>query len=505
MDEDPETDPEEDPDPVPTRSLSASRTAAAFFSFLIPGTGQYLSGRPAIGALFLVPVVVAAVAGIWFAGGDPGEAVGILLQPTVLLGIVVADGVLFVWRSVAIVDAWWHVGPDVPRSNLSMVVLAILLSVTVATHMFVGVEVLAVRDTVETVFASSDDEDDGFGELPAATASPSASLAQTATPKAVPGVVSTATPTPTASPTPTPTPRPGPLLDGRLDLLLVGADAGPGRWSLRTDTLVVLSVDQKSGEAAIFSIPRNMVNVPLPKESRGAFACKCYPELINSLYVYASAHPSRFPGKASVRGLRAVQMAIGELVGRKLDGMVVIKLQGFVRLVDAIGGIDITVPRSVFDRSYPLENGRGKVKVFIRAGKQHMDGHKALIYARSRHQDSDYGRMGRQQLVISAIGKKLLKEGLVDKLPKLLKIAKDNLWTNLKTDDLPALAQLAEQADLKGMQQMRFIPPTYREYLDRASITRIRSVVKHVFDKAKPLVTPAPFVPPTAIAPPPGY
>ena len=500
----------EDAEPEPTRSLGASRSAAAFFSFLIPGTGQYLTGRPAIGAIFLIPLVVAVVAGIAFAGGDPGEAVGILLQPTVLLGIVVADAVLFVWRSVAIVDAWWHVGPDVPRTDLSMVVLAILLSVTVAMHMFVGVEVLAVRDTVETVFASSDDEDDGFGELPAATPSPSASFEPTPTPRILAGVVPTTIPTPTPSPTPTPTPRPGPLLDGRLDLLLVGADAGPGRWSLRTDTLVVLSVDQKSGEAAIFSIPRNMVNVPLPKESRGAFACKCYPQLINSLYVYASAHPSRFPGKASVRGLRAVQMAIGELVGRKLDGMVVIKLQGFVRVVDAIGGIDITVPRSVFDRTYPLENGRGKVQVYIRAGKQHMNGHKALIYARSRHQDSDYGRMDRQQLVIAAIGKKLLKGDLVARLPKLLKIAKQNLWTNLKTGDLPALAQLAEQADLKGMRRMRFIPPRYPEYLDRASIKRIRSVVKHAFDKAKPLATPTPQPTPMPVptllkAPQPGY
>ena len=311
MDEDREEDPEEDS--VPTRSLSSSRTAAAFFSFLIPGTGQYLTGRPAIGALFLVPVVVAAVGGIVVAGGDPGEAVGILLQPTVLLGIVVADGVLFVWRSVAIVDAWWHVGPNVPRSDLSMVVLAILLSVTVATHMFVGVEVLAVRDTVETVFASSDDEDDGFGALPSATPSPSATLAPTATPKSVPGVVSTATPTPTPSPTPTPTPRPGPLLDGRLDLLLVGADAGPGRWSLRTDTLVVLERRPAERRGGHLLDPAQHGERALPKESRGAFGCKCYPRLINSLYVYASAHPSRFPGKSSVRGLRAVQMAIGEL------------------------------------------------------------------------------------------------------------------------------------------------------------------------------------------------
>ncbi len=482
--------------PVRPASLRASRNLAAFLSFLLPGAGQVLTGRRAVGVLFLVPVIVAAVAAVVIAGGDAGRAIGFMLQPTILLVIVVADAVLFVWRSVAIVDAWWHAGPDLPRSDASILVLALLLAVTAAMHVVVGAEVLAVRDTVDAVFASSDDEDDGFGDLPAATASPSASLAATAVP-AVPGAVPTGSPTPA----PTPTPRPGPLVDGRLDILLVGADAGPGRWSLRTDTLVVLSVDEKSGEAAIFSIPRNMVNVPLPKESRRAFACRCYPQIINSLYVYASGHPSRFPGNDSVRGLRAVQMAIGELIGRKLDGMVVIKLQGFVKLIDAIGGIDIVAPRSVFDAHYPLENGTGKVRIFIRAGKQHMNGHKALMYARSRHQDSDYGRMDRQQLVIAAVGKKLLKGDLLDRLPKLLKVAKENLWTNLKTRDLPALAMLAEQADVKGMRRVRFIPPTYREFLDRASINRIRSVVKHAFDKAKPLATPKP-TPTPLLAPP---
>ena len=255
---------------------------------------------------------------------------------------------------------------------------------------------------------------------------------------------------------------------------------------------MVLSVDVKSGEAALFSVPRNMVNVPLPKESRNAFACRCFPRLINSLYVYASGHPGSFPGKDETRGLRAVQMAIGQLVGRKLDGMVVVKLQGFVHLINSIGGIDVNVPQSIHDDKYPLENGHGYVTINIPAGKQHMTGRRALMYARSRHQDSDYGRMGRQQIVISAIGKKLLKEPLLIRMPDLLEIAKENLWTNLKTADLPDLASLAEQADLKGMRRIRFVPPQYPEYVNRSELKRIRSVVKHVFDHAKPLATPTP-------------
>ncbi len=91
------------------------------------------------------------------------------------------------------------------------------------------------------------------------------------------------------------------------------------------------------------------------------------------------------------------------------------------------------------------------------------------------------------------------------RLPKLLKIAKENLWTNLKTGDLPALATLAEQADLKGMRRIRFIPPTYREFLDRASIKRIRSDVKHAFGKAKPIATPKPTATPSLKPPLPAY
>jgi LCP family protein required for cell wall assembly len=467
--------------------MRASRTLAAILSFIVPGTGQFLTGRIVAGLIFVTPIVIAIVAGLVASGGERGKLLGYLVQPTVLLGIVVLDAAIFAWRSLAIIDAWWAGGSRAPRTTLSVITLAVLLVVTGLTHYAIGVQVMAARDTVEAVFASSDDQgDDGFGTLPDETAEPTATPAPTPTPK--PG--ETPAPTPVPTPTPAPTPRPGPLADGRLDILLVGGDAGPGRWSLRTDTLMVLSVDAVTGDSALFSIPRNMYNVPLPKESRDAFPCNCYPQLINSLYVYASGHPGQFPGKDDVRGLRAVQMAIGTLIGRKLDGMVVVKLQGFVKLINAIGGITVTVPRAIHDDRYPLENGNGYVTIDIPAGKQHMTGRKALMYARSRHQDSDYGRMGRQQIVIDAIGRKLLKQPLLVRLPDLLDIAKNNLWTNLKTRDLPDLASLAEQVDLKTMQKIRFIPPRYSEFLDRATVKRIRSVVGHIFDHAVPAQLP---------------
>ena len=76
------------------------------------------------------------------------------------------------------------------------------------------------------------------------------------------------------------------------------------------------------------------------------------------------------------------------------------------------------------------------------------------------------------------------------RLPDLLDIAKNNLWTNLKKRDLPDLAALAEQVDLKAMQKVRFIPPNYPAYLNDAAIKKIRSVVGHVFDHPEPLARP---------------
>ena len=466
--------------------LRSSRALAAFSSFLVPGAGQLLTGRVRAGLLFLSPLLLAIVVALVAAGGDRAKLLGYLLEPSVLLGIVAVDILILVWRVFAILDAWRGGGSPVARS--SVVVVVVLLVVTGATHLAIGAQVMAARDTITTVFTSSDGGDDGFGDIVRPTPLPS----PTPTPALGTTPGPTASPTPVPTPTPAPTPRQGPLTDGRLDILLVGADSGPGRWSLRTDTLILLSVDVKSGELAIFSIPRNMLNVPLPAESRRAFPCRCFPGLINALYVYASGHPGTFPGNDDVRGLRAVQMAIGTLTGRKLDGMVVVQLQGFVRLIDAIGGLNITVPQGVRDRHYPLENGKGYVTVYIKPGKQHMNGHRALIYARSRHQDSDYGRMERQQIVLSALGKQLLKGPILLQLPDLLDIAKKNLWTNLKTSDLPDLASLAEQVDIKNMKRYRFVPPTYPSDLGAAAVKRIRSVVAHVFDDAKPLATPTP-------------
>ncbi len=242
----------------------------------------------------------------------------------------------------------------------------------------------------------------------------------------------------------------------------------------------MLSVDVRTGHAALFSIPRNMIGVPLAPEDQTSFPDNRYPGMINELYTYAMAHPDQFPGGAS-RGFRAVAGAIQELVGVRLDGMAVVNLAGFVRLVNALGGLWINIPYRLVDTNYPLEDGTGHIEIEFEPGCDHLDGRMALAYARSRQQDSDYGRMHRQQLVLLALRRQVDPIALLPKIPDLIDAAGATLWTTLTPNDLAGIARLAARVHADQVQSFFFAPNAYAAHLDTEEIVRIRSVVRSVF------------------------
>jgi LCP family protein required for cell wall assembly len=232
----------------------------------------------------------------------------------------------------------------------------------------------------------------------------------------------------------------------------------------------------------MFGLPRNLINVPLADEDARAFPEGRFPGLLNALYVYAWGHPSQFPG-GDARGFRAVTGAIQELVGVPLDGFVAVDLIGFVKLVDAFDGLWIRIPEPVYDSHYPKANGSGSTTVSFDAGCQKLSGPRALAYARSRHQDSDYGRMGRQQAVLLALRRQLDPIDVLERAPKLLSIAKDHLWTTIRRKDLPALAELAAHVAPRDVERYMFVPSEgYPEFLTTSTIKQIRRTVRHAFD-----------------------
>ena len=296
--------------------------------------------------------------------------------------------------------------------------------------------------------------------------------------------------------------------DGRFDLLLLGSDAGRDRWSRRTDVMLLVEVDVASGRVAMVGLPRNLTNAPYPPgPARDAVACGCQRGLLNEMYVEASSrHPDRWPGATpEVKGIGAVRSVVSEITGRPIDAVLVADLVGVIRVVDAMGGVDITVPAPVEDLMYP-DPIRGDVHLRIAAGRQHMDGRTALAYARSRHQDSDYGRMARQQALLLAV-RDAIGPATILSAPALLGAARGMAWTDLPREALPSLVELFGRAARAPVAQLRIVPPAWSSALTRGEVDRIRTVVAALLPgtpapalATAPFIGPAPAPRPTAVA-----
>ena len=482
-------------DPTVHPRSGATPAIAALLSTLLPGLGQIAAGSTEQGILIAIPMVTAVAAAVGLVVGGGLRVLGSLVTPAAIVSLLVINAVLGLYRAWAIVDAERTAQRRhaVPRGRRSKVLVAVLVLATIGFHGAVEAVGIQAQDTLGAVFLPGGG--DGQWTIP----SPSfETAAPTTAPSTTPGPSAAAT----AVPTPTAGPGPAWAADGRLNILLIGGDAGPGRWSLRTDTMEILSVDVASGRAALFGLPRNLLNVPLPPESAGAVKNGLYPGLLNSLYVYASEHPDQFPG-GDARGFRAVAGAIQQLIGVPLDGAVVVNLNGFVRLVDAIGGLWIQVPETIVDSHYPLENGRGDIVLVIKSGCRHLDGHLALGYARSRHMDSDYGRMGRQQSVLVALAKQVNPISILPRLSSLLSIAKDDLWTTFAVGDATPIGVLLATVHPNEIQQTTFVPPATPEFLDAKAVKAIQTEVRDVFSSTptsspSPAPTPGPTPAPSA-------
>lgn len=446
----------------------ASPGRAAFLSFVLPGLGQIALGAVRRGLVLAVPILATLAVAAFFILADRADLVSGLFDPAVILALVLLDIVLGLVHVVAIGDAWWmarrRAGEPVwGRRRGSGRLVAGLLTATVLLHGGIGVVGVQAYGDLTAVFEGPDT---GFVIPPA----------------------SFATPLPSGSPVPGATefsvsPFPGPAwaADGRLNVILIGGDAGPGRWSLRTDSMILLSADVATGRVALFGIPRNLEGVPLPPESASATPNGRFPGLLNALWVYADEHPNQFPGDDKTRGFRAITGAIQQLTGVPIDGAVVVNLNGFVDVVDAIGGLWVNVPYHIHDDRYPLENGSGDVVLDIRSGCQQLDGHLTLAFARSRHQDSDYDRMNRQQFVLEAMARQLDPISLIMQVPRLLTIAGTNIRTTFQPQDMGQLLRFAAGVDRANVTNIEFFPPTYPEVLTKAAITKIQKVVRTIF------------------------
>jgi LCP family protein required for cell wall assembly len=188
-----------------------------------------------------------------------------------------------------------------------------------------------------------------------------------------------------------------------VNILLLGTDARPSDTEpTRTDALVLVRIDRDSGRVSMLSIPRDLW-VPYASGGEGR---------INGAY---AAGEKRYGAGG---GAAVAKSTVGRLVGLPVDHFVLINFQGFETLINRLGGITVDVPTAIHDPAYPTDD-YDTIDVRFREGVQQMDGERALIYARTRHADSDFGRNQRQQLVLMAIFNRIRERGLMEQLTSL--------------------------------------------------------------------------------------
>ncbi len=229
------------------------------------------------------------------------------------------------------------------------------------------------------------------------------------------------------APTEDPSLRP---LQRTYNILLLGTDQRDLEYIGRTDTIMVLAVDQANHRAALVSFPRDLY-LPIPGVGYNR---------INVAYPF---------GEEAKKGggLPLLMSTIDKNFGIPIDSYVRIDFSGFQDVIDALGGVDVVVDCALYDEliyryfnTYTLE-----------PGTYHMNGQQALYYARSRKTTSDFDRARRQQRVLLAVRKRVLDGGLVPRVPALWMALRDTVDTNMNPADIAELAKFGAGLDGKDL------------------------------------------------------
>lgn len=306
---------------------------------------------------------------------------------------------------------------------------------------------------------------------------------------AAPSVVASAQPSPSGAPSPSPSVAPAgadPLLgtDGRLTVLLLGSDFRPSHPGNRTDAIMVVSVDPVSGQTGAVSIPRDLLNFPLPNG-------KVWGTKVNALYQHLKS--------TTKNGNAAMERAVAEALGVEVDGLVLIGFEGVRSLVSAVGGVSVTLKEPYYDSHYWVNGhtqGWG-----LSAGTHKLNAENALIFARTRKGDSDYGRAARQQQLVMAAVTKVSKKG-PEILPQLLKIIARSVRTDLPRDKASEIFEIVSRANLAKAKRAVLGPRAYGNILGPSAyelnLKKVRAWITRNFPPITqggtwpPAATPAP-------------
>ena len=369
--------PSQPPSDTPTRRRPLA-ARCALLSFLWPGLGQIAGGARRRG-IFLAVLTAALLLGVFVVVARQGRdtLIGEAVDTRVLAGLLAANGLIALYRLGAIADAA-RLGY---RARGTIVTLSILTALVILPQAAAGWYAYTAYDTVTEVFEESEPTDvlvpvaDEF-DAPAATTpirGPRAAGSRAA--------IRPRSRVSRGRPRTRPrrwrprrrrrrrTSRRGASAAGSTSCCSAPTPA-PAARGLRTDTMMVATIDLKTRRAAIFSVPRNMGGVPLPPRAARAAGAR-FPGILNALHGFGTAHPDLFPGGKDP-GATALKQTLGQLTGLPIDYYVMVDFRGFHGLVDALGGVTLEIPHAVLDRVSPYEKGGEWIRIDLKPGRQHL-------------------------------------------------------------------------------------------------------------------------------------
>ena len=379
---------------------------------LFPGSGYLDAGRKGLGALVLVVWLALLGWAAWYFRNGIRSVLDLAFDPTRLkmLAAALIAG-LVVWAFV-VFTSYRLVRPrERPRwhslaGNVMVLVLCLVMTYPVVTA---ARNALAQADLVSTVFEDTD-----------------------------------------SATTPKGRTREDPWAGtDRVNVLLLGGDGGEGRTGVRTDTVILLSINTHNGRTVMFSLPRNMMNAQFPEDSplhdlypygyTGSSEPAYY--MLNAIYGQVPVNHPGILGKSDNEGADAIKEAVSGSLGIPVDYYVLVNLAGFREIVDAMGGITVNINEPVAINGN-TDAGIPPTDWLDPGPDQHLDGFHALWFARGRYDSDDYERMDRQRCAVDAIIDAAKPMTLFRHYTDLAKAGKDVVYTDIPLELAPAFVEL---------------------------------------------------------------
>ncbi len=208
-------------------------------------------------------------------------------------------------------------------------------------------------------------------------------------------------------------------------VMLMGVDEREGDVG-RSDTLMIATLDPKKKKAAILSIPRD---TRVKIQGHGF-------DKINAAYAYG--------------GHKLTQSTVENLLGVEMEHYVLINVNAFTKIIDAIGGVDINVEKRMYYED-PWDDNGGLV-INLYPGQQHMDGKTAITYVRYRDEEGDIGRIARQQKFMQAVMDKLTSPAIIPRIPAIIGEVVDCIDTDLSVKQMIEFMSALKDAQARGLQ-----------------------------------------------------